>query len=378
MASSLRTVLLPRPTCLRPLLQQIRGVSNRAALTKLLLPVNEGIEEDARRELRWMSEEIQRIVDLGGTMQEIHQEKRLEEMVRERAGGKPLQYVLGNQPFGSLLINVRPPILIPRPETDDWASKLASLLLPSLSNSTRPSASAAAEPPLELLDLCTGTGCIPLLLCASLPPGTIRATGVDVLADAVELARENAAANGIELVGTSKRGGNTFEVLQRDIFADGFLEEMLGAGDGRRRRNPDVLTSNPPYIPLKEMESLDRSVTEYESHLALVGDVPHLLPLSFYPPTLSHLHRNRGLDFYLLISYLVSRGLVRSPAPASPRQIDPRPPQIVLEVGHDQAAEVEDVLMKGPAAERMERVERWVDWGGKERVVVGWLKEKEE
>lgn len=116
---------------------------------------------------------------------------------------------------------------------------------------------------------------------------------MDVLEEAVELARENAVANGIPLLGEDRKTmgeGNMFEVLKRDIFTEGFLEEMLGGKEGEgegRRSNPDVLTSNPPYIPLKEMQSLDRSVSEYESHLALVGDVPHLIPPSVRLPPLS-------------------------------------------------------------------------------------------
>lgn len=91
--------------------------------------------------------------------------------------------------------------------------------------------------------------------------------------------------------------------------------------------------------------------------------------LQSIPPALSHLAPLRGLDFYHHIGMLISRGLVRSPIAPT------RAPQIVLEVGHDQAREVEEILLLGPAGSRVERTERWTDFAGKERVVAGWLKE---
>lgn len=307
--------ILPRPPnfgTLRLFAGSVRAVSSHAALTQLLLPVSDGVEEDAERELRWMKEEIQRIQHINRNLSEPEQHSRLEEMVRERAQGKPLQYVLGEldtvlvpprfseplvpsdhlptclklnlahpallfsslpgtHPFGPLLLAVRPPILIPRPETEEWAIHLASLLHPTPST-----------PPgrrLRILDLCTGTGCIPLLLCASLPAGTVQARGVDILPEAVELARENASL--------LEKEANTFEVIQRDVFSEGSLEEMMGQGGWV---NPDVLTSNPPYIPRDEMLKLDKSVSEYESHLALAGDVPEsfspsVRPVPYHPST---------------------------------------------------------------------------------------------
>jgi methylase of polypeptide subunit release factors len=90
-----------------------------------------------------------------------------------------------------------------------------------------------------------------------------------------------------------------------------------------------------------------------------------------YPPNLHHLH-NRGLDFYIRISHLLAQNLLRRPSSPSPI------PQVVLECGHDQAPLVEQILMEGPSGGVVERVETWVDFGGHGRVVVGWLRPKEE
>jgi release factor glutamine methyltransferase len=172
-------------------------------------------------------------------------------------------------------MQLQPPILIPRPETEEWTGRLLSLLLKIQA--------PRDAPPLKLLDFCTGTGCIPLLLCSGLVPGRLMATGVDILPEAVDLARRNALANGITLAspspaqmtsspeGEEEKSGlsNTFKSLQIDLFSNDALETFVA----NPCTNPDVLTSNPPYIPLSDMQSLDRSVLEFESPLALTGDV---------------------------------------------------------------------------------------------------------
>lgn len=149
----------------------------------------------------------------------------------------------GNQPFGPLLLNVRPPTLIPRPETEEWACRLADLL--------------AVDPPATILDLCTGSGCIPLLLLHALP--ATRAHGVDLSPAALALARENAAL---------QRLGTRFETAERDLFAHGFAARWAEA-----HGPADLVTSNPPYIPAREMRTLDRAVLDWEDERALLGDV---------------------------------------------------------------------------------------------------------
>lgn len=96
-------------------------------------------------------------------------------------------------------------------------------------------------------------------------------------------------------------------------------------------------------------------------------------PLAFsqrYPAGLAHLARGRGLDFYAQIATYL-------PALLAPRRASPSasqretPPRVVLEVGHDQAREVQALLLAGPAGAILERVDIWTDAFGKERVVVG-------
>ncbi|BEI85300.1 hypothetical protein CcaverHIS002_0507010 [Cutaneotrichosporon cavernicola] len=185
---------------------------------------------DAKAELRWM-----RAAAAGETA--------LEAMVERRAAGEPLQYILGDTDFGPLTLNCRAPVLIPRPETAHIIERLASIL-PSR--------------PLRVLDLCTGSGCIPLLLAHLRPDLT--AVGVDISPDAIALSNENIAALGM---------GERVRVVQADIlslsFPD-FVREEVG--------KVDLVTSNPPYIPQVEYDALPHSVRAFEDQRALLAPAP--------------------------------------------------------------------------------------------------------
>ena len=112
-----------------------------------------------------------------------HLESVLNQLLIEH---KPLQYSIGTVPFLELNIAIRPPILIPRPETEYWCSLLIDHLT-QLSNQE-----------LTILDMCTGSGCIALSLAHALPKSQVYA--VDISEQACALAEENARRNSIENV----------------------------------------------------------------------------------------------------------------------------------------------------------------------------------
>ncbi|KAF7977731.1 hypothetical protein HWV62_2800 [Athelia sp. TMB] len=239
------------------------------------------------------------------------------------------------QPFGPLELITRAPTLIPRPETEDWAMRLSELLAPT------------PKTPISVLDLCTGTGCIPLLLCHLWPPGSARAYGVDISDSAVKLANENAVLYGIapsDMSPPAKADKNTFTPFQADI-----LDSSFTASSQLPRLGPfDVITSNPPYIPLDEYRQLPRSVKDYEDPRALLGDPPN-----------ADSGADDGLTFYRAISRLVARPGVLS---------DDERAMVVFEVGDKQASAVESILQSEGG---LPRTEIWRDPWGKERVVVG-------
>ncbi|BEJ16141.1 hypothetical protein CspHIS471_0507460 [Cutaneotrichosporon sp. HIS471] len=213
---------------MRPTLQLL-GCSPSSLLAKLARNTELSLA-DAKAELRWM-----RAAAAGETA--------LEAMVERRAAGEPLQYILGDTDFGPLTLNCRAPVLIPRPETAHIIERLASIL-PSR--------------PLRVLDLCTGSGCIPLLLAHLRPDLT--AVGVDISPDAIALSNENIAALGM---------GERVRVVQADIlslsFPD-FVREEVG--------KVDLVTSNPPYIPQVEYDALPLSVRAFEDQRALLAPAP--------------------------------------------------------------------------------------------------------
>ncbi|KAF9520285.1 hypothetical protein BS47DRAFT_1335876 [Hydnum rufescens UP504] len=227
----------------------------RALLLNLKAKLGAG---DASRELRWMQETLQAEPSRG------LEQRDLEGMLRRRLTGEPLQYILGIHPFGSNLE------LKIQPETEDWAIRLANHLKPG------------SEGPLSVLDLCTGSGCIPLLLCAENAKAIVHALGVDVSDHAVQLAQENSRMYGFDggirsIVDQPKQPASTsqcstFEVLRTDIFAPAFAHIL----STHPLRPFNVLTSNPPYILRTSYDALPASVREWEDSIALVGEAPPL------------------------------------------------------------------------------------------------------
>ncbi len=148
----------------------------------------------------------------------------------------PLQYLLGSTPFAGLDILVKPPVLIPRPETEEWCINLIDHLEPLRGQ------------PLALLDLCTGSGCIALALADALPKA--RVYGTDISASALELAQENKQHNHIANV----------------EFISSFLFDQIPSDF-----TFDLIVANPPYIPEDQWKTLDKSVTQWEDKQALLA-----------------------------------------------------------------------------------------------------------
>ena len=283
------------------------------------------------------------------------------------------------------MIKTRAPTLIPRPETEDWTIRLASLL-----DDRFPTEDGGGRRVLRMLDLCTGTGCIPILLShlRRQTGGITVAYGVDISTDAVSLARENATDQSLapssslecitshddgpeattEVAGADVVGGRTnhdrettdpigtsavddvhgsaLDVMHADVLQENFVRVVLS-----RMRPPfDVITSNPPYIPLDQYERLPNSVKEWEDRRALLGDLP--------TRRLGDGCKGRGLMFYHRIAEIVSTDGVLAANGV-----------VVLEVGHTQAEEVREMLGKTGG---VSATEVWEDPWGVPRAVVGY------
>lgn len=177
-------------------------------------------------------------------------EKRLSESdllkiiyaVKDLKKSKPLAYILGEWEFYGLPFKVNEHTLIPRPETEE----LVQLILEE------------NQGEINLLDIGTGTGCIPISLKKQMKNWNV--SGLDVSKEALDLAQKNADLNDVDV---------TF--FQYDIFQNrkSHIDVKL-----------DVIVSNPPYIPECDKEQMNDNVLVYEPHLALF--VANNEPLLFY------------------------------------------------------------------------------------------------
>lgn len=182
-------------------------------------------------------------------------------LVKRRADHEPLQYITGSTNFMGCHIEVTPSVLIPRIETE----QLVELLLDS--------SRKRKDSPLNLLDIGTGSGCIPIAIKKSRPAWNC--FGIDISNEALALARKNAALNDLHI---------HFE--KGDLFN---LDHLNKPESGW-----DIIISNPPYIGAHEKPMLEKQVTNYEPGLALFREDP----LDVYRPIISYAHRE-NVSLYL-------------------------------------------------------------------------------
>ncbi len=158
---------------------------------------------------------------------------------------KPVQYILGKTFFYDLEFNVTPDVLIPRPETEELVKWIIDDYKSHLQAFT-------------LLDIGTGSGCIPVSLKKHLPQARVNA--VDISEKALEVAKRNAKQNEVSI-----------NFMQLDILDRERWQELP---------ETDVIISNPPYVCDSEKEMMQPNVLDYEPHLALF--VSNDDPLLFY------------------------------------------------------------------------------------------------
>lgn len=170
----------------------------------------------------------------------------MQEIIARLLHFEPIQYIFGHTLWCGLDLKVSPATLIPRPETAE--------LVELISHSQDPVSDC------RVLDIGTGSGCIAIALKKQHPEWDV--TGIDISAQAIEIARENAQRNGVEV-----------NFMVRDIFAD--CAEL-----NEENSHYDIVVSNPPYICEREKTGMRRNVLEYEPASALF--VPDNDPLLFY------------------------------------------------------------------------------------------------
>ena len=174
------------------------------------------------------------------------EERNLEEIITRLQNGEPVQYVLGEADFAGRTFHVEPGVLIPRPETAElcqWIEEDVSSL--------------EADERKQILDICTGSGCIAITLGLTLPNSEV--TGWDISEDALRIAQ-----------------GNVEMLKARNVRIEYQDALMLP----KAAEAADIIVSNPPYICEKEKADMEKNVLEHEPSIALF--VPDEDPLKFY------------------------------------------------------------------------------------------------
>ena len=169
---------------------------------------------------------------------------------------RPIQHIIGYADFCGCRIEVGPDVLIPRPETEEMVEYIVRAY-----PCVRPQAKGVHRG-MALLDLCTGSGCIAIALKKAFPAADV--TAVDVSPAALEIARQNAQNNGVEV---------------HWIEGDVLCWNPSGVHGGTPLRY-DLVVSNPPYVMEKERAQMQHNVLDYDPALALF--VPDDDPLRFY------------------------------------------------------------------------------------------------
>lgn len=181
---------------------------------------------------------------------------------------EPLQYIIGNTEFYSLLFIVNENVLIPRPETEELVSWVLDVIKDK-------------KEALHILDIGTGSGCIPISIKKHAQNTTV--FSMDISAAAIKVAQENATHNNTEI-----------HFIAQDILTIDALPQ-----------NFDIIVSNPPYVRELEKKEIQNNVLNNEPHIALFVENDN--PLVFYSKIADlakkHLTKN-GVLFFEINQYL--------------------------------------------------------------------------
>lgn len=261
--------------------------------------------------------------------EEMPEESRqtLESMLERRLKREPLQYILGSQEFMGHVFIVTPDVLIPRQDTELLTDKAIEAAGNELVKKSR--SCGAADTSLNILDLCTGSGCVAISTalgideilreyeeCGHKISAKVSVTASDISEGALRVAEKNSAINRPERV--------TISMLQSDLF-----ENITGSYD--------IITANPPYVKAGSIPVLMPEVNVYEPRLALDGGADGLV---FYRRIINE-----------AVGYLVNNG------------------RLIMEIDDDQGEAVSE-LMRGAG---FEAVTVYNDLTGASRVVGGRL-----
>ena len=221
--------------------------------------------------------------------------------INDRINGRPVAYIVGNREFMGLDFFVKEGVLIPRPDTETLVEEIIELC-------------KNKNEEINIVDIGTGSGAITVSLAKYIENS--RVISLDISDIPLEVGKINAVNNDVDY---------KIEFIKSDVFS----------GIKNTGKKFDIIVSNPPYIPRKDIETLHTQVKDYEPYNALEGG-------------------EDGLDFYRQITeesveYLNQGGI------------------LAYEVGHDQAEDVSKIMKH----HGYDRIYTKKDIQGIDRVVIG-------
>jgi release factor glutamine methyltransferase len=189
---------------------------------------------------------------------------KIDEIISRLKNFEPIQYIIGETEFYGLIFKVKSGVLIPRFETEE----LVDIIVNRRNNLS-----------VKILDFGTGSGCIAVSLKKNLPKSEV--WGCDISVEALEITRENATLNKVEIVLVQ------FDILGQDNFPG---------------RGFDLIVSNPPYVTNREKSAMLKNVLNFEPSIALF--VPDDDPLVFYRAIIIKAKQllNQGGELYFEIN----------------------------------------------------------------------------
>ncbi len=210
-----------------------------SVLTRLSLRID---MDEAARLARYLIEDL---IPLDATITELIEEK-IDKATERLVEGEPLQYVTHRSDFYGYQYYVNKAVLIPRPETEELVYQVIQYLK-KISNRVNFDRNWDGRPNPSIIDIGTGSGCIPVTIKSEYNDCNI--TAVDVSNEALKVAIQNANHHGTEI---------TF--VNQNILSQNLLKPSTPY---------DIIISNPPYIPTSEISVMGNSTVKHEPKLAL-------------------------------------------------------------------------------------------------------------
>ena len=234
----------------------------------------------------WLMEDLTGLSRIDRLIRETplstEQQEKLHQYCEKLGADMPVQYITGYAWFRGEKFRVNENVLIPRPETEELVNWALEFIHPNM----------------IVTDIGTGSGCIPVSIKKECPDAQVFA--VDISQEALLLAQENARLFNTEI-----------NWLNLNILQASSVELLPGS---------DIIISNPPYMPLRDIDSMDRHVTEHEPHLALF--VPDEDALVFYSAILNTAEKKlrRGGQIFFETHHALAKNVAAlSPWPAEIR-----------------------------------------------------------